>query len=182
MDAAAGLLLEQGERGVMMHSVAARANASTGSMYHLFRNREELLEALFRRHTDALGRLAPSYALEDARLWRHMSAREAVDRLFGYAFSYFAVNADALSLLSLKENPRFPDFEAVVEVALTFRLEKEAAPTIARTLVAISTGTLLYLQNLPAAERGSVITSLPAALAAYLAEQDAVHSSADNQI
>lgn len=179
LDAAACLLIEGGEGAVMMHAVATRAGASNGSMYHLFRNRQELLDGLLSRHTEMLVQLAPRLELHDRQLWRDLTARDAVDRLFGYALRYFADNADALYLYSHKQDRRFSEFQASVEMALTLRLGKKVGAAAARTLFAVSTGTLLYLQNMSPADRSAIIGSIPDVLTAYLADQDQAYCLID---
>lgn len=172
LDAVAAILIAEGERGVAMHAVAASAGASTGSMYHFFQNRDDLLEALFDRHAATFARLSLEEQPMDRQFWRGLSAADAVHRLFGQALTYFSANLDALHLLSRRKDRRFPDFEVRVETALALRLGADVAPAVARTMFAVSTGTLFYLYETRTIDWQAQIASIPSVLTAYLAEQD----------
>ncbi|WP_254658310.1 helix-turn-helix domain-containing protein [Pseudomonas lundensis] len=57
LDACARLMVGKGVLSLTMHGIAKEAGTSIGSLYHFFRDKEEVLSALGRRHIDALGML-----------------------------------------------------------------------------------------------------------------------------
>lgn len=77
--AAEGLFAERGEIGFTLPEVARRANVSVGTVYRRFRDREELLMAVFdrvRRHEDE-----DLLSRWQEVAWSTLSIREITDRL-----------------------------------------------------------------------------------------------------
>jgi AcrR family transcriptional regulator len=54
LDAAEQIFVEHGAAGATMQLIADRANASVGSLYHFFPNKEAIIEALGARYADAV--------------------------------------------------------------------------------------------------------------------------------
>lgn len=172
LDAAACILVEAGERGLSMQSVAARAGASTGSMYHFFRNRNELIDALYERHMQQMVKLLPAHPLDTPEPWRAMSVEQLIDGLFGQVLAYLAGHPDAIILVARMKDQSFPDFKDIVEAVLKHRLDPRKADEVAKMLVAASTGTLLYLQNKPDLASDNLINRIPDILVSYLSNFD----------
>ncbi|MDO7836588.1 TetR/AcrR family transcriptional regulator [Sphingobium sp. HBC34] len=180
LDAAGRILIELGEQGVSMHAVAASAGASTGSMYHFFRNRGQLLDALFERHLERMKAFLPPHSLDAPEPWRAMSVDQLIDGLFGQALAYFARHPDAIILVATRDLS-FPAFKEVVATVLKHRMDARKAEEVAKMLVAVSTGTLQYLQKQPTLSPDILINHIPRVLASYLSSCEAQHCLPDQQ-
>ncbi|MDF8334923.1 TetR/AcrR family transcriptional regulator [Novosphingobium cyanobacteriorum] len=179
LDAAARILIELGEKGVSMQAVAMSAGASTGSMYHFFSNRAELMDALFERHMTELVKLMPTYSLDSPEPWRSMSAEEIIDSLFGRVLGYLAQNPDAVFIHSDTRDLSFPHFSTIVAKVLRHRMSSENSEDVAQTLVSVSTGTLRYVANHRQLAPDVIIKRIPDVLTAYLASFETACSMND---
>ncbi|ESQ83629.1 TetR/AcrR family transcriptional regulator [Asticcacaulis benevestitus] len=168
LDAAASLLREMGPGAVTMQAVAHRAGSSTGSMYHFFKDREELLGGLAARHSEALmAILGPTFAADDL-FWQDLTPERVIDALFGRAILYYTSHRDALATLKLVPVAEVKQFQALVSRVICLRLGSEAGPAAARTLFSLSTGTLHFLHDAEDENLEEIAASIPDALASYL--------------
>lgn len=168
LDAAARLLIEEGDAAASMQAVAAQAGASTGSMYHFFRNRQDLLDGLYDRHNQALLGLLPTHPLDDPGPWRAMPVPDLIESLFGRPLAYLAAYPDAIVVLNSGRDLSFPEFAGMVSTVLSHRMEKAQADAVAAMLVTVSTGTMQYLHKNRGLGLQPLIGRIPAVLSAYL--------------
>ncbi len=140
LDAAAELICSGGPDAVRMQAVAQKAGASTGSMYHFFADRDQLLLGLADRHTLALSKLLRrTFSAKDA-YWQRLSTAGVIDALFGSSIAYYAARRDALATIKLTQRERVKQFEQLVDRVMRLRLGSEVGPQAAKVLFAISTG------------------------------------------
>lgn len=115
LDAAASLLREAGLGAVTMQAVAEQAGSSTGSMYHFFKHRDQLLAGPAARHTESLmGLLGPSFAADD-QFWQRLTPEATIDALFGKAIAYYAARRDALLTVKLMPAAEVKQFQALLK-------------------------------------------------------------------
>lgn len=168
LDAAASLLGEAGTGAVTMQAVAQRAGSSTGSMYHFFKDRDEVLVGLAARHVEAMTTLLqPAFAADD-QFWQELTPDGVIDALFGRAILYYASHRDALATIKLMPASEMERFQALVRHVMSLRLGSEAGPAAAQTLFALSTGTLHFLHDAEDENLEQIAATIPDALASYL--------------
>ncbi len=169
LDAAAAIIAESGLAAVSMHAAAQRAGASIGSVYHFFRDRDQMLDALAERHDEqlkpAFGRVLQRSEAE----WARLSPAEVVEQLIGWAIRYFVRHPDALATLDLHDKAVHAEFKEVIDRVMRVRLGEELGSQAAAAFDAVSLGTLLFTREQDAANRGVVIAALPEMLSSYLA-------------
>ena len=173
LDAAAGIISETGIAGLTLHATAKRAGASIGSMYHFFRDKDQLLDALRERHRQAIADIIGSLTAITPDQWIAMSAGDAIDCLFGKPIRFYADHPFALDLHQLHEERAADAFLALVESVMTLRLGDRRGPDVARMLYAISTGTLAFALDHQDTARRALVPDIPVALTAYLLTQEA---------
>ncbi len=177
LDAAAELICSAGPDAVSMQSVAQKAGASTGSMYHFFADRDQLLLGLAVRHTDALSKLLQrTFSAKDA-YWQGLSAGGVIETLFGRFIAYYAIRRDALATIKLAQRERVEQFEHLVDRVMRLRLGNERGPQAAKVLFAISTGTLHFLHDASGEDIERICAGLPDVLTAYLISLEAGQTS-----
>lgn len=168
LDAAAALIAEAGLGAVSMHTVAERAGASTGSVYHFFRDRDQMLEALGERH-DAVLKPALARVLERSEAdWAALAPAEVIEQLIGWAIRYFVQHPDALATLDLRDRHRHSDFKALIGRVMRARLDEAEAPAATAIFDAVGLGTLLQTREMDAASRDIVVAALPDLMTTYL--------------
>lgn len=168
LDAAASLIAESGLAAVSMHSAAERAGASIGSVYHFFRDKDQMLDALAERH-DA--KLQPAFdrvlQRSDAE-WAALSPADIIEQLIGWAIRYFVRHPDALATLDLHDQTVHAEFKAVIDRVMRARLGEDLGAQAATTLDAVVLGTLLFTREQDPRSRDVVIAALPELMASYL--------------
>lgn len=168
LDAAAALVAEAGLAAVSMHAAAERAGASIGSVYHFFRDKDQILEALGERH-DAV--LKPAFARVMQRSeaeWAALSPADVIEHLIGWAIRYFVQHPDALATLDLQDRHRRTDFKELIGRVMRARLGETQAPAAATIFDAVSLGTLLQTREMDADSRDVVVAALPDVMTNYL--------------
>lgn len=173
LDAVAAIIVESGMEGVTMQAVARRAGASIGSMYHFFRDRDQLFEALALRHADALNAVIDENQRRPDAEWVAMTPRQVVDQLFGRLFAYYERHGDALALLHFQESAKAQAFRETLERVLRHRLGEASARSAAATLYGVSTGSLIFATTGMSSLRDDVIHAIPQVLTAYLSVLEA---------
>lgn len=168
LDAAAALISEAGLDAVSMHAAAQRAGASTGSIYHFFRDRDQLLAALAERHSLQLKETFETNFNRDDAEWAVLPVDDVVERLFGWAIRYFGSHPDALATLHLQDLARPDAFHELIERVMRIRLGDKAAATAAATIYSVATGSLLFARDLQVSGSGDVVAALPDVIVAYL--------------
>jgi AcrR family transcriptional regulator len=173
LDAAAAIIAESGIVAVSMHAAAQRAGASIGSVYHFFRDRDQMLAALAERH-DA--QLKPAFARVlqrgDAE-WAELSPADVIEQLIGWAIHYFARHPDAVATLDLRDNAVHAEFNDLINRVMRIRLGDALATSAATTFDAVCLGTLLLTREQDPASRDIVVAALPEMLTAYLVALEA---------
>lgn len=168
LDSAAEIISESGLSALTLHAVAKRAGASTGSMYHFFGDKNQLIDALRTRHREATSAWFTDLHDVDSSQWQNISARQVIDDLFGRAISYYSKHPYALQLHDLTEDDSVTAFIFRLESVLILRLGDEIGAKTAQALYAISTGTLAFLVDPKNSAQRHLIEQIPTALAAYL--------------
>ena len=181
LDAAATIISEAGLDAVSMHAAARRAGASTGSIYHFFRDRDQLLAALADRHSHQLKETFETNFNRDDAEWAVLKVEEVVERLFGWAIRYFGSHPDALATLHLQDLARPDAFHELIERVMRIRLGEKAAATAAATIYSVATGSLLFARDLQVSDSGAVVAALPDVIAAYLHALEANRTPAKEQ-
>ncbi|AEV63418.1 TetR/AcrR family transcriptional regulator [Pseudomonas veronii] len=100
LDACARLMVGKGVLSLTMHGIAKEAGTSIGSLYHFFRDKEEVLSALGRRHIDALGKIASELLLIEPATWIGFSTADTVKHLVLPLLEYVEKNPDFLHMIS----------------------------------------------------------------------------------
>lgn len=178
LDAAASIVREASVDALTMHLVAARAQTSVGSMYHFFRDREELLEALLDRHYDNLDALSEGSArLPDAQ-WVAMPAVDVIQHLFGQTISYLARHPDALATLKMRRDSRLDSFLKRVEHVMELRLGKDEVKKATSALFAAAAGTIFFIRDQEGPEHLHAISEIPILLTAYLERLESSRTAA----
>ena len=173
LDAAAEIISESGLDAVSMQAAARRAGASTGSIYHFFRDRDQLLAALAERHSHQLKETFEATCNRDDSEWAVLTVEDVVERLFGWAIRYFGVHPDALATLHLQDLARPDAFHDLIERVMRIRLGDARASSAAATIYAVATGSLLFARDLQISGSGNVVASLPDVIVAYLRSLEA---------
>jgi len=168
LDATAALIAEGGADSVTMQAVAQRASSSVGSMYHFFRNREQLLDALAQRHADALEDILRQCDSVNKESWRSIPADEMVQALFGEPLRYFARHPDALITLRFHDQEGPDRFQLLLKDVMAARIGAAKGKKAAEVLYAVASGTLLFAKDRQHLNAQYVLKNIPAVLLAYL--------------
>lgn len=123
MDAASELMMERGDTSFQMSEVSERCRMSKGSLYYYFRDRDELIGAIFDEYVDELIAVMEQIAATAP------SAREALGALYA-EFSRRLLAGTPLSLAMTHGVPR-ESYASLQEVGTRFAL---AAKVIAAQL------------------------------------------------
>jgi AcrR family transcriptional regulator len=169
LDAAASLIAEAGLGAVSMHAAAERAGASIGSVYHFFRDKDQMLEALAERHDAELQPALDRVLARNEAEWATLSPADMVEHLIGWAIRYFVRHPDALATLDLKDRHRHTDFKSLIGRVMRARLGDTQGAAAAAIFDAVCLGTLLQTREQDAASRDIVVAALPDVLTSYLA-------------
>jgi len=172
LNAAAEIIMEHGIGGLTLHATANRAKSSIGSMYHIFSDKEELLDTLRERHRTSMNEMMAKVRTITEVEWQNMNASDVIDTLFGTPIRYYSEFPFALELHQLHEGQVIDTFMALVESVITLRLGVIQGPRVARMLYAISTGTLSFILDIQGTQRRPMVKDIPAVLEAYLAAEE----------
>lgn len=172
LQAAAEIITELGIAGLTLHAAARKAEASTGSTYHFFRNKEQLLDALKERHQRDMSAMLGSALLVTPAEWKAMTPGAVIDTLFGHPIRYYSDNPYALQLHQLHGEKGSDDFMTLLECVMKWRLGEDRGGAVAKMLYAISTGTLFFVLSIVDKSEQALVHQITAALTAYLAQQE----------
>ncbi|WP_036144627.1 TetR/AcrR family transcriptional regulator [Luteibacter sp. 9135] len=168
IDATAALIAEGGVDSVTMQAVAQRASSSVGSMYHFFRNREQLLDELAQRHADALEDIFKQCDGISKERWRSMPAEEMIQALFGQPLHYFARHPDALITLRFHDQEGPDRFQLLLTDVMGARIGSMRGKKVAEVLYALASGTLLFAKDRKHLNAQYILKTIPSALLAYV--------------
>lgn len=176
LDAAAAQIAEDGVAAVTMHSVARRAHTSIGSMYHFFPDRDSLLQALLRRHIEAIRPISDELMAIPASTWRALSPAETIRRLATPYVAYFKHHADYLPLMygreALSPDNEGPYIRTLWHV-LTARLpalDSDERENYVAVLHSIGAGTMQMAFQIAPERVDFFMHEIPRAMTAYLAD------------
>lgn len=173
LDAAAALIAESGLAAVSMHAAAERAGASIGSVYHFFRDKAQMLDALAERHDVELQPAFHRMRQRSDAEWVALSPSDVFEQLIGWALRYFVRHPDALATLDLHDQTTHAEFKAVIDRVMRARLGAELGAQAATTFDAVVLGTLLFTREQDPRSRDLVVSALPEMMAAYLTALEA---------
>ncbi|MFC5321937.1 TetR/AcrR family transcriptional regulator [Bradyrhizobium oligotrophicum] len=168
LDAAATLIAESGLAAVSMHAAAERAGASIGSVYHFFRDKDQMLDALAERHDAELQPAFDRVLQRSDAEWAALSPADIIEQLIGWAIRYFVRHPDALATLDLHDQTMHAEFKAVIDRVMRAKLGEELGAQAATTLDAVVLGTLLFTREQDPRSRDVVVAALPDMMASYL--------------
>ncbi|HBO4965598.1 MULTISPECIES: TetR/AcrR family transcriptional regulator [Pseudomonadaceae] len=194
LDACARLLITQGEAALTMHGLAHAAQTSIGSLYHFFPDKRSVLEALGKRHLDALRVTAEQVEAQPDTFWASCTHEQLIDQLLRPYLEYSVRHPDFLHLIRRSGSSLPPTSDQQLEEkvhamflrALTLRLpmaSTEEQYAYAATLFSLPIG-MLTQQSLEydAALRQRILTrEIPRALAAYIGAIEAAHGFAPDK-
>lgn len=177
--AAAEIVAEVGVAGMTIHAVAQRSRTTTGSIYHFFRDRNDIVRALAERHRIALMELQQGAAGE-AETWASLPIARAVNRFLTPFLDYIERHPDLLSVLQASAGPneRFLHDEELDEagIGLTESFVAARTPGIspperrARAIMchAIIEGTLAVMTRVADPSAQVLVRELERAVVEYL--------------
>jgi AcrR family transcriptional regulator len=168
LDAAASLIAESGLAAVSMHAAAERAGASIGSVYHFFRDKDQMLDALAERHDAELQPAFDRVLQRSDAEWAALSPADIIEQLIGWAIRYFVRHPDALATLDLHDQTMHAEFRAVIDRVMRAKLGEQLGVQAATTLDAVVLGTLLFTREQDPRSRDVVVAALPEMMASYL--------------
>lgn len=168
LDAAASLIAESGLAAVSMHAAAERAGASIGSVYHFFRDKDQMLDALAERHDAELQPAFDRVLQRSDAEWAALSPADIIEQLIGWAIRYFVRHPDALATLDLHDQTMHAEFRAVIDRVMRAKLGEQLGAHAATTLDAVVLGTLLFTREQDPRSRDVVVAALPEMMASYL--------------
>jgi len=178
LNAATKIISESGIASLTLHATARQANASIGSIYHFFSDKDQLVSALRDRHRQAMTDILSSTVAITPAAWVAMTSNEVIDALFGRPIQYYSSYPWALELQQVREGQVVDAFMAVVETVMEFRFGKTRGQEVAKMLFAISTGTLSFVLDVQDTSQRALVANIPAVLKAYLAVQEGELSGA----
>ncbi|MGV3709574.1 MAG: TetR/AcrR family transcriptional regulator [Gemmatimonas sp.] len=179
LDAAAEILVESGLAGFTMQGVAARANTTTGSMYHFFPDGDSVLRALGERHIASIEAMLNDLLERDSAGWATMPLDEAVRKLCDPLVGYLEAHPDLFALpherpldgcepeghgLDTKSIEIFDRFIGARQPHAT----AEQRQLRARMMHSITEGVAMRAAQYPVVERSPLFQELHVAVAAYL--------------
>ncbi|WP_293776010.1 TetR/AcrR family transcriptional regulator [uncultured Oxalicibacterium sp.] len=174
LDAAAALVAEKGIAGMTMHTLAARAQTSIGSLYHFFRDREEVVDALFERHATAIRKINEQICSTADTVWSGLTPDEAIDRLVVPYVDYLGQHDDYLPVmhqraLLFKEKEFIRPLQHLLRARLP-QCDASERESYAMMLHLIAAGTMHAGLQFSAKHVNLYIREIPRALAAYLTD------------
>jgi AcrR family transcriptional regulator len=168
IDAAAAIVIDRGIEAVTMQEVGRQSGASTGSIYHFFTDKNELLQALADRHAAALLNLFEGKGDQDPEALVALTPREVIEALFGWAIDYFQQHPDALATLPLQQLDIPNAFRDRIAAVIRIRLGDGTFAAVASALYATAVGSLLFSRDMPADQQAHVVGQLRDVMVGYL--------------
>lgn len=176
LDAAAGMILENGLAGVTMHGLAKRARTSIGSLYHFFPGVSAVFEALADRHRNATQQIDRQLGEIPASVWAELSPEDAIDRLLTPYAEYVQKHPDYIPLFhgvpSVSIRPGDHEaFASLIQTVLDARLPCTAGEQrqfYAVMLHAIALGSFQLGFRKSPSHSQDFLREIPKAVSAYL--------------
>ncbi len=175
LEAAASVMAEAGYEAATMTEIAERANASIGTLYQYFPDKESIVRALRQQYVDEFEvRWVPLRA-EASKL----SLRQLVDRFFDIIIDYFAKRPAYIPVLnapgSLKRDPAARNRLRGHFVALYRQrrpdMTQEAALRIANVTVQVFKAMHPLYADANAAEKEEIVREFKLLLMSYLSSR-----------
>ncbi|MET3600909.1 TetR/AcrR family transcriptional regulator [Martelella mangrovi] len=174
LDAAAGIIAENGLPALTMHGIARRASTSIGSLYHFFPDQAGVLEALAARHNARIEQIKAELNAVPEESWRDLSVDAAIQRLISPYLDYARRHPDFFPLMHGKRTPaEEAGFIEEVRRMLAARLPDLPPAALERhaaMLHAIAAGTLHVAYVLEPEQLAYYMREVPRVLTAYLTE------------
>lgn len=172
LDAAAGLIVEKGMAGITMHALAARAQTSIGSLYHFFRDREAVIDALFERHTIAIRDIHEQLCNTADAVWSGLTPTQAIERLVIPYVNYLGHHGDYLPVMHHHAMPgKHTEFIRPLQHLLKARLpqcDETKRDEYATMLHLLAAGTMHAGLQFSAKHIDLYLREIPRMLATYL--------------
>jgi AcrR family transcriptional regulator len=92
IDAAAAIIAEAGVEGLSMQALAARAGATTGSIYHFFDGRDGVLRALNERYSEEFRAINARLMSTSTETWSRMGVEQFVHAYFAPVSEFLKAN------------------------------------------------------------------------------------------
>jgi AcrR family transcriptional regulator len=167
-----------------MHTIAVEAGTSIGSMYHFFSDKRAVLDALGKRHLDAIRQLTDAIVTIEKAQWVGFDTAQVVDLLIMPVLRYIEAHPDFMLMISpgFAFGPlRAPELQADIE-ALYARVLEMRTPMVAeqlrrtvRTLFGLPLGLIQTTLSRGDLKRELLLEEAPLALAAYLERVEQQH-------
>lgn len=174
LDCAEALIASDGIAGVTMHSLAKRASASIGSLYHFFPDREAVLHAIAERHAKIIEDVTDRLEAVPDVTWQKLTTMKAVSQLLMPYAEYVKDHPDFFSVMQHRQSDaHVVRFRGLVTKFLALRLPQtdEADRQIyAELLHAVAVGTIQVAYQLNPSRLDIWLEELPHVLTAYLLE------------
>jgi AcrR family transcriptional regulator len=175
LEAAASLMVETGYEAATMTEIAERANASIGTLYQYFPDKEAIVRALRQQYVDEFEVLWVPLKAESSKL----SLRQLVDRFFDIIIDYFEKRPAYFPVLnapgSFKRDPAARNRLRGHFVTL-FRerrpdMTPEAALRVANVTVQVLKAMHLLYAEAKGAEREEIVQEFKLLLLSYLSSR-----------
>lgn len=154
LDAAADIIASEGLQALTMLSLTQRARTSTGSMYHFFRDRGSVLEALVERHVRNTAQIAAMIDETTDDHWATMPVEAVMERIAMPFLRYFDHHRDYTELLASPQVEIKPgNYRALLQRVLRLRapgLGDAELRTRTDVIYAVSVGGLRIAVQSPA--------------------------------
>lgn len=179
LDAAAGIIADDGLAALTVQRLADRAQTSKGSLYHFFPDLRAVLCALADRHATALTALSAEMIADAAIQWAALPIPEVVDRLLA-PLAYLEAHPDLLALARSPEaiarsTRRLAPYRELADHVLhqrCARLAPRQRLAAASAMVAMVDGVVGYGLRADDVSPEQMIAELRRALCAYLGALD----------
>lgn len=175
LEAAASLMVETGYEAATMTEIAERANASIGTLYQYFPDKEAIVRALRQQYVDEFEVLWVPLKAESSKL----SLRQLVDRFFDIIIDYFEKRPAYFPVLnapgSFKRDPAARNRLRGHFVTL-FRerrpdMPPEAALRVANVTVQVLKAMHLLYAEAKGAEKEEIVQEFKLLLLSYLSSR-----------
>jgi AcrR family transcriptional regulator len=179
LDAAAGIIAQEGLGAVTVQLLADRAQTSKGSLYHFFPDLRAVLCALADRHATALTTLSREMIADADIPWAALPLADVIDRFLA-PLSYLEAHPDLLALARSPEaiarsTRRLAPYRELAEHVLhrrCARLAPKQRLAAASAMVAMVDGVVGYGLRADDVNPDQMIDELRRALCAYLGALD----------
>lgn len=184
LDAAARLICEKGIVGMTMHALAERAQTSIGSLYHFFRDREDVIDALYERHSMETQAINDALCAIPATTWVSLASADAMDRILMPYLHYLSTHNDYLPVMQhcafqRKDKTFLHPLKQMLHARLP-KLSKDQLEDHATMLHLIAAGTMHAGLQFAPAKLDLYIQEIPRVLKAYMVELEKQASKASS--